>query len=806
MIKKRNMRFSSKFENTSGMKTVFCLVILFLLCMTANPLSKAEEVKGYWYLIDVEKVVPEDEVIEDSTTKIERKFLYSEGSFSMQYKKTVYDGIHKVYNDEIINTSGTWSTPSEKIGPEDNLMLTLTAGIDEFKRLNTNMSGINVKAYIGESNTPFGRLNSTVGDLVDDKGENLCEAIIRDGEIKVDFASKTVEGTFGKGTAEGQIKVLFVSVRTDKLGGTKYVYQWSLEKPVVTSSGNDDKSPMKVSGTLYFDNDRNKPVPFTSVRAVFLNKKNEVFEESEIVFTDHSGKFAININEVPDKAVNLRLVIEYIYAPSGIATIYHTDVRADDKHPYMTMSIEENSCDEKPIVFDLCLLDCLGINKTGYVSDLNDEETNEEKLDVKNNVLVYELLLDMYGFYKNEMGVSSFYDLPFESFSFGGTFISSLLMKFDAYYNPNNGNIWLDRIYSPLRGYMYPYAYYHEFSHYIMHCLYNKFPLSATDINHGGYANPTTGDSFSEGFAHFMAIYMQHYFNDDNPKVIPGRGNIEVNYKAWQQSGKAEEFAVAGVLWDLMDDASDNGGRDDDDMELDFMDLWKLLRQYHSDFTSFYELLINTYPDQKSSIDEIFINHGFFTDSRTGSKEYEFGEAYLDLNRNGVLDSSEPYIDYSNNDSFGYPYMEYNVGDKTGAAAYFSNLKRRSQEFFPGNFIKVNNDILIYSVSVTFRDYPYLDYATMTCNADGFVYVEVPPREYPCTITVTPYDGNKKNALVFDSDDFWMKYDASLEQGYYLLHDFEIGSENNKTHLLIAGFCVLALLGIILFVAKKRKL
>ncbi|MBN2852024.1 MAG: hypothetical protein JXQ23_04740 [Clostridia bacterium] len=796
MIIKSNRSFSTTIKNSIGVRITISLILIVMGCLSLSSVSGAEEVKGYWYLVDIEKVVPENEITEDSTTKIERQFLYSEGSFNTQYRKTVYDGIHKVYNDEIINTTGTWSAPAEKLGPDDTITLTLTASINEFKRLNTNMSGVSVKAYIGEEDTPFGRLNSTNGDLVDANGDNLCEATIRDGEIKVGSSSKSVEGTFGKGSAEGQVKVLFVSVRSDKLGGAKYTYTWILDKPDTTSSENADRFPSKVTGTLYFDSAKKRPVPFTSVSVVYQNSKEDTIGESAAVFTDQNGKFDITLSTIPNQAENLKLAVEYIYAPGGIATIYHINVREDNKHVYGTLSLKNISSDEKEAVFDLCLLDC---------ADNFDEDLDDVEPKVSHNAEVYALLIDMYDFYADELGVLSFYQLPFEAYSFGGTLLSTFAEKFDAYYSPVDGAIWLDRIYSPMTGYMYPYAYYHEFSHYIMHCLYGKFPLSDADVNHGGYANPTTGDSFSEGFAHFMSIVMQQYFGNESPAIIPGRGNIEVNYKAWQQSGKAEEFAIAGVLWDLVDDASDNGGMDDDSMELDFMELWNLLKQYHSDFTSFYETLIKTYPSLKPAIDDIFINHGFFTDDREGSKEYELGEAYVDNIKNNHRDESENYVDYSNNDSYGYPYMTYENGDQIGTAAYFSNMKRRSQEFFPGNFIKVNDDSLLYAVSVSFSDYPFLDYTTKTISIDGLVYVEVPPPEYRCTISIVPEGGRKNASFSFESDDFWSQYIGSLEKGYYLSHEFDVKKENSSTVLIVSGLVVVMVMGIIMLIIKKRK-
>jgi Ca2+-binding EF-hand superfamily protein len=111
---------------------------------------------------------------------------------------------------------------------------------------------------------------------------------------------------------------------------------------------------------------------------------------------------------------------------------------------------------------------------------------------------------------------------------------------------------------------------YHEFSHYVMHALYGgKWPAptnpSVSEVNHNGYTNPSTSDSFVEGFAELMSILMHLECGDTIPHEGKGSlkdllkdkvwlNELETNCKAWDSDGKAEEFAVAGVLWDLFDD------------------------------------------------------------------------------------------------------------------------------------------------------------------------------------------------------------------------------------------------------------
>ncbi|KYK23265.1 hypothetical protein AYK21_02895 [Thermoplasmatales archaeon SG8-52-2] len=104
---------------------------------------------------------------------------------------------------------------------------------------------------------------------------------------------------------------------------------------------------------------------------------------------------------------------------------------------------------------------------------------------------------------------------------------------------------------------------YHELSHHAMRALYGgEFPISppslGVDINHAGYKNPSTADSFVEGFAVFMSAIIGEYFENwwtenKNPSLVSPMANLEVNIEAWERGGAIEDLAAAGVLWDLYD-------------------------------------------------------------------------------------------------------------------------------------------------------------------------------------------------------------------------------------------------------------
>jgi hypothetical protein len=356
---------------------------------------------------------------------------------------------------------------------------------------------------------------------------------------------------------------------------------------------------------------------------------------------------------------------------------------------------------------------------------------------------------------------------------------------------------------------------YHEISHYAMTNALGRFPQSIVRsdipiINHDGYVNPSTTDSWEEGFAHFMAVVIADHYGYSCG--IDAFGYYEVNHDAWDYEGKAEELAVAGVLWDLYDgkaqddacmartdayimkirnlpatpekvrkeidrlrelfrdDPSDprDDFSDEDDISFTIQELWPILKQDHSDFTSVYDALGAKYPEKKSKIDHIFEMHGFYVHTAPGDGIYTEKEPYRDANKNEKYDPGEYFIDLP---SAGSPSNRsfYRVGTATN----FDRLWRRTTRQLPGHFIKVNNAVPYYTYTVEFPGLSTRGYYRSVRNNDGLIYVHVPPIT-GAKITVTADGVTTGNPLVFTSDQFNKSYMTAVKQGYYTSHDFKI--------------------------------
>jgi hypothetical protein len=373
-----------------------------------------------------------------------------------------------------------------------------------------------------------------------------------------------------------------------------------------------------------------------------------------------------------------------------------------------------------------------------------------------------------------------------------------------------------------------PLGLYHEFSHYMMANTWGREPEPVVtghgnSVNHGGFLNPDTTDSWAEGFANFMAgaiaerTQIAATASGESVEPCDGAsyyGALEDNYQPWEYNGEVEEAAVAGTLWDLFDSADqkraceaqkvtfsnnmlahpgvpeskktlirlyieaihvleqrygysdDSGNGYEDKISFTLPELWGVMRTYHPDMLSFYDALQKKYPRNKQQIDDIFLMHGFWKETSPGNGKHDAEEPYRDANGNKAYDANEEYIDLAEN-------LEYSAGEVIGTAADANRTWRRTTQQLPGQFVKVNNNAPYYSYTVEFpgtKRWPYTNYAV---NNEGSIFVPV-PSDPTARITVKASGVRTGNPLVFTSQQFQQNYETALKQGYYTSHDFQL--------------------------------
>lgn len=95
----------------------------------------------------------------------------------------------------------------------------------------------------------------------------------------------------------------------------------------------------------------------------------------------------------------------------------------------------------------------------------------------------------------------------------------------------------------------------HEFGHFFMWSAFGAIPHDPRNTAHAGYyVNPSSADAWIEGFASFISLMARREVSGDaGATVVGSAGDMELDRKVWELAGRFEEFAVVGILLDLVD-------------------------------------------------------------------------------------------------------------------------------------------------------------------------------------------------------------------------------------------------------------
>ena len=288
--------------------------------------------------------------------------------------------------------------------------------------------------------------------------------------------------------------------------------------------------------------------------------------------TDAQGRFTVPADA--SKSGTFTLSIVFAYQRDGITyfTLHHRNTNPDpasDTTPPLALdlSVSDGAITAATFRYRADSSEAITVpeGKTVAGISLDDYLTDVNRLECFTGM--YNHFTEALEFYKDYLGEDLSVRAPLKVYTFVGKDTAYDSVGSISYITINQEDSFQG---SPTRP---KNREYHEFSHYVMHTLYGSaFDYPSSDIgfvNHGGYTNPTTIDSYQEAFASFMATMIGiHYgnywdtFGYETPDSLGIYGSLETNYRAWERDGKAEEMAIAGVLWDLYD-----GGRDRMNME-----------------------------------------------------------------------------------------------------------------------------------------------------------------------------------------------------------------------------------------------
>jgi hypothetical protein len=287
----------------------------------------------------------------------------------------------------------------------------------------------------------------------------------------------------------------------------------------------------------------------------------------------------------------------------------------------------------------------------------------------------------------------------------------------------------------------------HELGHYLMFQLYPDPYTNPVGINHRGYLNVNTNDSIIEGFAEFVAMLIYEHYGEPRPYIHPigtSKYNLEVDYKVWGR-GIQEEFAVAGILWDIHDSGVEtNHGFYLNGTVVQTTNLWSGLKDTKSmNANTMINKIDSSEPktlvdlattfdirNYQSFVHDIFINHGAFPDIVVRDWIYEYNsEEERGAGQSGSLSNPVRSVRYT-------PAPELPGSNLVSDIHATYNMSIRHDEPFG------------------YYDYSYL----VEMQAGEPTYFSMSPEYYPSTLTATLLSDvgePLQESIQIDSDRYW---------------------------------------------------
>jgi hypothetical protein len=466
------------------------------------------------------------------------------------------------------------------------------------------------------------------------------------------------------------------------------------------------------------------PMPYARMT---VKVKDEVF----IGNTDKDGDFRIPLTiELKDKEddVKVELWLDFVYEKDGKnyfivydlsgstynKVFYYKEFRLKDHQDIEANIRLDGSVDEK------------AASSTGWLSDL------------KSLSVIYGHMHEAVDFCLVELKADVDYKLPVKVLV-GNTEGKTL-------YSPSDARILISRNDAGYSNSNRPKnREYHEFAHHLMYATYGGWTNGSKvsgSINHNGFLNPNTGDSYEEGFAEFIAMAISDKYGDSNPadgvtkpEIYASFGSLENNYRPWDSRGYLEEFAVASLLWDLYDSNNEEG----DSITMSLENIWSVLKVQRNDFYDYYLAFKQANPSKTADIDRLFIEHGFFADTTEGNGVLDSFEGFIDANKNNAYDIGEHFFDLGCLNSTSE--IQYRRGMIVGRAANYERLNRSTAVRLDGAYLKVSDrELKQYLVKVHYTE-PGRgdDYEYVVDLRDGLLYVQPLPGNVHADISITPY-------------------------------------------------------------------
>jgi peptide/nickel transport system substrate-binding protein len=325
---------------------------------------------------------------------------------------------------------------------------------------------------------------------------------------------------------------------------------------------------------------------------------------------------------------------------------------------------------------------------------------------------------------------------------------------------------------------------YHELGHYLHNDMYypSSNLASGRGTPHAGYSNGGTNDSFVEGFAEFVALLVAERYDQLEgglPKYPTGthRHNLEQDIKVWgdivrmfrlddgrvvpyynPERWDGEEFAVAGLLWDLHDSGQESH-----------------VSQVTSAFDDPHAVLSpmsQTYNVTKDSVS--LFDHHILDNIRT-NKPMNLVDLYGTFS--GDVSRQDLDMLFINHGAFGDTSkrdLVHGTGEPIGPTGSAESPERPIRSSpppkFNGSYISSEGDAVLEVKFAHTEPYSFYDYSYRLNMTKGTpAYFEMPPSYYPSVarfFLVMP-DGKQsdESSLTINSTEYWGYIYSDPEQG-----------------------------------------
>ena len=388
---------------------------------------------------------------------------------------------------------------------------------------------------------------------------------------------------------------------------------------------------------------------------------------------------------------------------------------------------------------------------------------------------IYYHIKQVIDFEKNTLDVSPDLDLPIKIRAFSTQIEGN---RSGYRYGPGNNEIHIGEEQSYYEDQNRPMnREWHESFHELMHDTIGLPSLSPNYDTHLGLDNPDTRGSWIEGWAEFWSCVLKRNLGEPHPALYEMWGSrmyyLELNWCTWDHfyypcilglfgecSTSMEEFAVASLLWDIIDPIRPG---ENDFIELNTNEIWGIIGSEHLEhmkavydrFSSEGIGLGDTDGDGISDLDELFIAHGFFADSDRDQR-YDPGE---DVGWGGR--PNRP-----NTPDIPGEYLLIDFVDENGIPITYVSLLIDVKLDYP-------YDIYNYSYEVKLLE-----------EGPNLIGIGGPPLRMPAEISIRARDesGNLSDEFITTNTIYWDSVVKSTT-GYANEHTFEIGTEEKTTIL-----------------------